>query len=88
MRDPSLLGASSRNLEPTFLNTLVQMRQPRLHEREDEVAEAVLGALLPGQFGGHGGLSVQPLCIAGVEGLYTLQAGLKTHDFAAVVQID
>ena len=53
------------------------MCQPRLHEREDEVAEAVLGALLPGQLGGHGGLSLQPLCLAGAEGLYPFKTGRK-----------
>ena len=51
------------------------MRQSRLHEREDPVAEAVLGALLPGQLNGHGGLPLQPLRIASIEGLHTFKAG-------------
>ena len=51
------------------------MHQSSLHEREDEVAEAVLGALLPGQLDGHGGLPLQPLRVARTEGIHPLKAG-------------
>ena len=52
-----------------------QMCQPCVHEREDEVAAVVHCPLLPGQLGGHGGLSLQPLRIAGPQGVHPYKAG-------------
>ena len=68
-----------QNIVHNLMDIPAQMCQSRLHEREDQVAEAVLGALLPGQFGGHGGISLQPLCVASPEGLHNVKAGRQMN---------